>query len=281
VCCVGVDEMSVRKGHEYISVFADLVKKRVLFATEGKDQETWLEFVEALEKHNGHRHALTQVRHGHEPRLPAWGGGQLPPRASGVRQVSCDQKCQRGGGQGAAGRSAAGWGGRLEALYKSQWLWRKNPENLTDLEQARLAGIKNKKSRHGQSLSNAAGAPGRLPVSGCGSGATALPSLVPVGAMGRTVFPRPSFASMVKLAQMIETHLAAILAALEVGLTNAFMEGLNSVFSATKRKARGYRFHHTPDHHAYFTRASSACPNLIPPKTAGNPILIYKMLISR
>lgn len=62
VCCVGVDEMSVRKGHEYISVFADLVKKRVLFATEGKDQATWLKFVEALEKHNGHRHALTQVR---------------------------------------------------------------------------------------------------------------------------------------------------------------------------------------------------------------------------
>lgn len=61
VCCVGVDEMSVRKGHEYISVFADLVKKRVLFATEGRDQETWLEFVEALERHNGHRHALTPV----------------------------------------------------------------------------------------------------------------------------------------------------------------------------------------------------------------------------
>ena len=54
-CCVGVDEMSVRKGHEYISVFADLVKKRVLFATAGKDQATWLKFVEALEKHNGHR----------------------------------------------------------------------------------------------------------------------------------------------------------------------------------------------------------------------------------
>ena len=34
VCCVGVDEMSVRKGHEYVSVFADLVRKRVLFSTE-------------------------------------------------------------------------------------------------------------------------------------------------------------------------------------------------------------------------------------------------------
>ena len=50
VCCVGVDEMSVRTGHEYISVFADLVRKRVLFATEGKDQATWLKFVEALEQ---------------------------------------------------------------------------------------------------------------------------------------------------------------------------------------------------------------------------------------
>ena len=45
---------------------------------------------------------------------------------------------------------------------------------------------------------------------------------------------------MVKLAQMIENHLAGILAG-KWGVTNAFMEGLNSVFSATKRKVRGYR----------------------------------------
>lgn len=37
VCCVGVDEMSVRKGHKYISVFADLIRKRVLFAAEDRD----------------------------------------------------------------------------------------------------------------------------------------------------------------------------------------------------------------------------------------------------
>ena len=34
--------------------------------------------------------------------------------------------------------------GVWEALYKSQRLWRKNPEHLTEPEQARLAGIKNK-----------------------------------------------------------------------------------------------------------------------------------------
>ena len=46
---------------------------------------------------------------------------------------------------------------------------------------------------------------------------------------------------MVKLTQMIERHLAGILAHWKWGVTNAFMEGLNSVFSATKRKARSYR----------------------------------------
>src|SRR5579863_4823012 len=61
VCCVGVDEMSVRKGHEYLSVFADLLNKRVLFGAEGNGHETWRQFIETLEKHNGHRHAITQV----------------------------------------------------------------------------------------------------------------------------------------------------------------------------------------------------------------------------
>jgi transposase len=40
---------------------------------------------------------------------------------------------------------------------------------------------------------------------------------------------------------MIERHLPGILAHWTHRTTNAFMEGLNSVFSALKRKARGFR----------------------------------------
>lgn len=46
---------------------------------------------------------------------------------------------------------------------------------------------------------------------------------------------------MRKLADTVEAHLEGILAHWKAGLTTAFMEGLNSVFSAVKRKARGYR----------------------------------------
>jgi len=45
---------------------------------------------------------------------------------------------------------------------------------------------------------------------------------------------------MQQAAAMVERHLEGILAHWQ-GLTAAFLEGLNSLFSATKRKARGYR----------------------------------------
>src|ERR1700704_1143298 len=49
------------------------------------------------------------------------------------------------------------------------------------------------------------------------------------------------FISMVKLQETVIRHLEGILAHWNQGVTNAFMEGLNSVFNATKRRARGYR----------------------------------------
>ena len=46
---------------------------------------------------------------------------------------------------------------------------------------------------------------------------------------------------MRQAAEMVERHLQGLLAHWKEGLTTAFLEGLNSLFSATKRKARGYR----------------------------------------
>ncbi len=46
---------------------------------------------------------------------------------------------------------------------------------------------------------------------------------------------------MARVARMIEGHLEGILAHWTQRLTTAFMEGINSLFSAVKRKARGYR----------------------------------------
>jgi transposase len=49
------------------------------------------------------------------------------------------------------------------------------------------------------------------------------------------------FQPMLSVSRMVFNHLGGILAHWKHRLTNAYMEALNSVFSATKRKARGYR----------------------------------------
>jgi transposase len=241
VCCVGVDEMSVRKGHEYVSVFADLVAKRVVFATEGKDKETWAKFVEALEQHNGHRHTITQASMDMSKAYQA-GVAEYCRNAQVVfDKFHVIQNANEAVDKVRNAEVRLGGKGVWEALPKSQWLWRKNPENLTDQEQARLAKIQDK------NLCTAKAYQMRLVLQDIYRSVDAATARHRFKVWCRWVrwvdhFSKaPLFGPMMKIAHMIQNHLAGILAHWKWGVTNAFMEGLNSVFSATKRKARGYR----------------------------------------
>ena len=243
VCCVGVDEMNVRKGHEYISVFADLMRRRVIFATEGKDKETWVRFLEALEKHNGHRHSITQAS---MDMSRAYQSGVAENCRNA--QVVFDKFhviLNAGEAVNQVRRAEVRFGGKgvWDALHKTQWIWRKNPENLTDDERERLTKIKDK------NLGTAKAYQIRLVLQDIYRSANAAIARHRFRVWCRWVrwvarfyaYKAHLLAPMVKVAQMVENHLAGILAHWKSGVTNAFMEGLMSVFSGTKRKARGYR----------------------------------------
>lgn len=58
---VGMDETSKSKGHDYITLFVDLLKKRTVFIAEGKDHETVKAFVDDLKVHKGNAEAITDV----------------------------------------------------------------------------------------------------------------------------------------------------------------------------------------------------------------------------
>jgi len=242
VCCVGVDEMSVAKGQHYVSVFADLVAKRVLFGTEGKDKETWKAFVEALEKHNGHRHSITQVS---MDMSAAYEGGAKENCRNA--QVVFDKfhviaNLNKAVDQVRRAEIRLGGKGVWESLHKSQWLWRKNPENLSPQEQERWGKLIRDKN-----LVTAKAYQMRLVLQGIYQSPTAMDARQRLKVWCRWVqwvarfYKFGLLGSMLRVAQTIENHLAGILAHWKWGLTNAFREGLNSVFSAVKRKARGYR----------------------------------------
>jgi transposase len=119
------------------------------------------------------------------------------------------------------------------------WLWRKNPENLTDQEKDRLAGIEHK------NLWTAKAYQMRLVFQDIYRSVDAIQAkrrfqvwcrwIQMVSRQAHVITSQPCSVS-----QNVLNHLQGILAHWKEKLTNAFMEGLNSVFSTTKRRARGY-----------------------------------------
>ena len=119
----------------------------------------------------------------------------------------------------------SGGPGVWEALHKSQWIWRKNPENLTEQEQARLAGIQDK------NLCTAKAYQMRLVLQDIYRSADATTARHRFKVWCRWVrwvarFHKASLlVSMVKLAQMVGKHLAGIVAHWKWGMRLLRIDG--------------------------------------------------------
>ena len=239
VVWVGADEMNRRKGHNYLTVFADLLAKRVLFATPGKDASVWEAFAAELLRHNGHPKAIRRVAidmsaaytKGVASNL---GNAQVVYDKFHVIQnvvEACDQVRK------AESRSDAG---KRELLERTRWMWLKNRANWTEKETHKWESMSLERCVTGMAYEM------RLVLQGIyqwkdvevakklfGNWCAWVKAMREQS--GELLEP------MARAARMIEGHLEGILAHWTQGLTTAYMEGLNSLFSAVKRKARGYR----------------------------------------
>jgi len=102
-----------------------------------------------------------------------------------------------------------GGAGVWEALRQSQWLWRKNPENLTEKEAARLAQIDQKSLRTAKAYQDAAGVTGHLSESSVLEARRRFRVWCRWVRWVARLQPKNLLAAMVKVAAMIERHLAA------------------------------------------------------------------------
>jgi transposase len=240
VVWVGADEMNRKKGHNYLTVFVDLEAKRVLLAVEGKDAGVWERFAEQLGRHNGHPKAIAQVAI-----------DMSPAYLKGVKEnfgnaVIVYDKYHVVSQVNAAVEEVRRQETRADAVAREQlektcWLWRKNPERWTQGEQQRWEQLKDKPLVTGLAYAM------RLELQRAYASASARVArsrFVKWSQWVRTeaeALTNGLLEPMRKAAEMVERHLEGILGHWKAGLTTAFLEGLNSLFSATKRKARGYR----------------------------------------
>ncbi len=240
VVWVGADEMNRKKGHHYLTVFVDLEAKRVLLAVEGKDAGVWEHFAEQLGQHNGHPKTIRQVAIDMSPAYikgvkENFGNAVIVyDKYHVVSQVNAavEEVRRKEARQDAVAR---------EQLEKTCWMWRKNPERWTEREEERWEQLKDKPLVTGLAYAM------RLELQkayGAGSAGLARSRFrnwcrwvrAEAGALTNGLLE-----PMRQAAAMVERHLEGILGHWKKGLTTAFLEGLNSLFSATKRKARGYR----------------------------------------
>ena len=260
VIWVGADEMNSKKGHTDQTVFVDLQAKRVLLAVEGEDAGTREHFASELSNHNGHPKAIKRVAIDMSPTYEkevrencdnaqivfdkihvVSQGTQVVDevRRAEVRQVAQTQ----------------------EQLERTSWLWRKNPESWTAKESDRWVQLKAKPLVIGLAYSI------RLEFQKAYATGTVrqVRSRSEIWCRwGRTeaeALPSGSLESMRKAIAMAKRHLEGIGGNWPQRLTAAFPDGLNSLLSATKRRARGYRSSEYQIATLYFIAGRLETPN--------------------
>lgn len=229
VKAVGVDETGARKGHDYISLFVDMKRSKLMFATEGKDAKTVKAFKKDFKAHKGKPKKVEEVSMDMSPAFISGVRDHFPnaevtfDRFHAVKLVSKALDETRRAEQK----------DRPE-LKNSRYAILKNPENLT-LKQAEMIivvmSLANLKTARGYRIKRAFQA------------LYDQPAEMAEAYLKRWYFwaTHSRIPAMVKAARTVKAHWDGILRWFQSGITNAVLEGINSLIQAAKARARGYR----------------------------------------
>jgi len=228
---IGVDETSVRKGHDYVSIFFDLDKKKLLFGTEGKDNETVKAFVVDLEKHGGNPEQITDAAIDMSKAFIKGIKEQLPNAVTTFDRFHLIKLMNETMGKIRADEARQ----FPEMLKKSRYLFLKNPENLTAEEQERLdTMVANQCHKsveaytHKLNLQN-------IYFAECRQEAESLLK------QWHKKTSKSTIGLIQKMAKTVMAHWDGILSYFDSALTTGFLEGINSLIQSAKARARGYR----------------------------------------
>lgn len=255
VCC---DELSTRKGHTYMSVFADARDRDVLFATATKEDITWRRFAEDLTAHGGDPYKIEWASMDMSKSYKA-GARRYTPNAKLVFDKFHVIKLANEAVDKVRRIEMKLFPDESKSMKKQRYVWLKNPENLTENQEQSLEQMSK------MNLATAKAYQMRLTLQDIYR--TTSPYRAHrrlrrwITWTRRAATINELLRPMRNVGDTLLRHLDGILGYWKSEyLTNAFMEGLMSVFSATKRKARGYRSEKNLKTMLYFTASQLDIP---------------------
>lgn len=227
---VGIDETSARRGQDYISLFFDLDQRRLLFGTGGKDHETVKAFTEDLKAHGGTPENVTAACIDMSKAFIKGIREALPNAEITFDPFHLIQHMNDALGKVRAEEA------RLfpELLHGSRYAFLKNPENLTEKQDETLTKLSRYRLKTAKAyliklaLQDVYFAPTR-------EDAVALLKSWYNWAI------RCQIEQVKKVARTVKDHWNGILAWFDSKLSNGFLEAVNGLIQAAKRRARGYR----------------------------------------
>ncbi len=233
VDAIGMDETSIAKGHDYITLFVDLNAKRTLHVSKGKGSATVVDFFDVLEKKTGSREQIKDVSCDMSPAFIKGVREQLPKAQITFDKFHIMKIINEGVDQVR----------RIEAktnplLKGARYAVLKNDANLTKKQQETktllLKELNMKTVQAMQMRETFQQLYQRNHVSEFEQQLRVWCTWVAASEMP----------AMLKVKEMIERHWNGIIRWQESKINNGILEGLNSVLQAAKRKARGYKFAH-------------------------------------
>ena len=228
VTSIAFDETASRRGHNYVSLFVDLVRRRVLFVAEGKDAGTVDAFAADLAAHGGNPEAVAEVCIDMSPAFIA-GIAQSLTNA----QITFDKfHLVKLINEAVDAVRRAEQKSHAE-LNKSRYLWLKNPRNLSERQRAQLDNLSALNLKTGRAY--------RIRL--------AFQELYVQPAKNAEAFLKKWYwwathsrlPPMIEAARMVKRHWNGILRWFQTKIANGIMEAINSLVQAAKAKARGDR----------------------------------------
>jgi transposase len=227
---VAIDETSYRRGHNYLTLAADAEERRVVFVTEGRDAQTIAEFAECLSKRQATAKQITSVSLDMSPAFIKGVTEHLPKAritfdkfhvvAHASTAVDKTRRLEQKTNPDLKGlrwallkdrdRLPASQRADLDALIAQvttkrtarAWLYREQLREILDRKQINVVRA--------------------------------------MLAQWCTNVMRSKVTAMKAVANMVRSHIEGIVAWARSRQTNGFLEAINGLFQAAKRKARGY-----------------------------------------
>ena len=225
---IGIDEISVKKGHQYITLFYDFNETRVIHIEPGKGKDVLKKFKEVMVE----KIEPNQIKYISMDMSPAFKSGakEYFPNAKIVYDKFHVIKLANDTIDKVRRKEYE----NNKELGKTRFIWLKNPENLSEKEMQKLGSIKNLDSKTAKAYQF------RIALQRLWS--IKHPYIL------RKYFNKwyywathSNIDEIVKLAKTIDNHFSGIMEAIKRNLNNGVVEGMNNKIKTAFKRSYGFK----------------------------------------